>query len=166
MAAPKVTIHPQRIRGSASELERQLRQVTPQLPTALAGTWLATDTAPVPADAKFVDTIKGLFPKTCDVPQCTLGSGAPVTGKDLKVGVVLSGGQAPGGHNVVAGIYDAVRRTGPNSECYGFLDGPHGIFSGNVTKFDDLMIDGYRNTGGFDMIGRIRAPQDRDAGAV
>jgi diphosphate--fructose-6-phosphate 1-phosphotransferase len=106
---------------------------------------------------KFAETIKGLFPTTNSVPKCTLGSGISIpTGKGLKVGVVLSGGQAPGGHNVIAGLYDAVKRTGQDFLFYGFNDGPHGIFSGNVTKIDDAMMDGYRNTGGFDMIGSGR----------
>jgi len=104
-----------------------------------------------------VETIKGLFPATNGVPTLRIGDGSPVAiSKGLKVGAVLSGGQAPGGHNVVAGLYDAVKRTGPDSVFYGFCDGPHGIFNGNVTRIDDVMMDGYRNTGGFDMIGSGR----------
>jgi len=160
MAAPSptVTLRPQRIRASSSQLEKQRQQANAELPDALGAPWLAEDTAPIPADAAFVDDIKGLFPTTHGVPHCTLGSGVAVAeaGGGLRVGVVLSGGQAPGGHNVVAGLYDAVKKTGPESAFYGFLDGPHGIFTGNVTRIDDAMMDSYRNTGGFDMIGSGR----------
>jgi len=168
-SSPTVTFCPQRIRASGSQLEKQRQQAKPELPDTLSAAWLAEDTAPIPADTAFVEDIKGLFPATHGVPKCTLGSGAAVAGAGvgLKVGVVLSGGQAPGGHNVVAGLYDAVKRTGPRSEFYGFLDGPHGIFTGNVTQIDDAMMDGYRNTGGFDMIGsgrhKIETPEQFQA---
>jgi len=158
------------MRASASLLERHRQEATCELPAALSASWSASDSPPVPADEKFVDTIKGLFPATHAVSSCKLGSGTALESiKPLKVGVVLSGGQAPGGHNVVAGIYDAVKRTGHGSALYGFLDGPHGIFTGNVTHIDDAMMDCYRNTGGFDMIGsgrhKIETPEQFEASA-
>lgn len=70
--------------------------------------------------------------------------------------VVLSGGQAPGGHNVIAGLYDAVKRANPDSEVYGFLGGPSGILENRTLRFTDEYIDEYRNTGGFDIIGSGR----------
>lgn len=72
------------------------------------------------------------------------------------VGVILSGGQAPGGHNVIAGLYDAIKQANPNNKLYGFLGGPSGIIDGKYVEFDDKFIDAYRNTGGFDIIGSGR----------
>ncbi len=72
------------------------------------------------------------------------------------VGVILSGGQAPGGHNVIAGLYDAIKQANPNNKLYGFLGGPSGIIDGKCVEFDDKFIDAYRNTGGFDIIGSGR----------
>ena len=74
--------------------------------------------------------------------------------ENKNVGVILSGGQAPGGHNVIAGLYDAIKQANPNNKLYGFLGGPSGIIDGKYVEFDDKFIDAYRNTGGFDKIGR------------
>ncbi len=72
------------------------------------------------------------------------------------VGVILSGGQAPGGHNVIAGLYDALKQANPSNKLFGFLGGPSGIIEGKFVEFDDKFIDAYRNTGGFDIIGSGR----------
>ncbi|MDO5438231.1 MAG: diphosphate--fructose-6-phosphate 1-phosphotransferase, partial [bacterium] len=72
------------------------------------------------------------------------------------VGLILSGGQAPGGHNVIAGLYDALKQSNPTNKLYGFLGGPSGIIEGKYVEFDDKFIDAYRNTGGFDIIGSGR----------
>ena len=74
----------------------------------------------------------------------------------MKVGVVLSGGQAPGGHNVIAGLYDYVKKISPQSTMIGFCDGPHGVMNGRYVEMDDAFVDSYRNSGGFDMIGSGR----------
>jgi len=66
--------------------------------------------------------------------------------------VVLSGGQAPGGHNVISGVYDFLKSHHPNSQLFGFLNGPHGIFTDNYTEIDEELMSQYRNQGGFDMI--------------
>ncbi|CAD7963561.1 unnamed protein product [Amoebophrya sp. A120] len=103
------------------------------------------------------DRIKALFPTTCQskavqfVPGGTLAGSAP-----LRIGAVLSGGQAPGGHNIVVGIYDQAKRIHPDSVVFGFLDGPHGIFASQYVQLNDEIIDGFRNTGGFDMLGSGR----------
>lgn len=72
------------------------------------------------------------------------------------VGVILSGGQAPGGHNVIAGLYDALKQANSANKLYGFLGGPSGIIDGKYVEFDDKFINAYRNTGGFDIIGSGR----------
>ena len=69
-----------------------------------------------------------------------------------KIGIVFSGGPAPGGHNVIAGLYDAAKKANPESEIYGFLVGPDGIMEGESVKLDDQLVDNYRNLGGFTMI--------------
>lgn len=70
----------------------------------------------------------------------------------LRVGCVLSGGQAPGGHNVIVGIYDYIKRRHPNSQLFGFLNGPHGIYSGKYIEITDSHVSYFKNRGGFDMI--------------
>jgi diphosphate--fructose-6-phosphate 1-phosphotransferase len=74
----------------------------------------------------------------------------------LRVGAVLSGGQAPGGHNVLSGIYDGIKRLHPDSVFIGFLDGPRGLFEGKYVEIDEAMMQRYRNMGGFDAIGSGR----------
>jgi 6-phosphofructokinase len=81
---------------------------------------------------------------------------AAETIRPLRLGVCLSGGQAPGGHNVIAGVFDFIRRYSKDSVLVGFMDGPHGIFSGRYTILDDDIINHYRNSGGFDIIGSGR----------
>ena len=70
----------------------------------------------------------------------------------MQIGCVLSGGQAAGGHNVIMGIYDMAKKIHPDSKIYGFLAGPHGLFTGNYIEITKEYMDLYRNMGGFDMI--------------
>lgn len=70
----------------------------------------------------------------------------------LRIGCVLSGGQAAGGHNVIVGIYESIKRKHPNSQLFGFLNGPHGIYSGQYIEINDSHISYFKNRGGFDMI--------------
>ena len=72
------------------------------------------------------------------------------------IGVILSGGQAPGGHNVIAGIFDALKQANPENKLYGFLGGPSGIIDGKYIELTEDIINAYRNTGGFDIIGSGR----------
>ena len=101
--------------------------------------------------------IKGLFPNTYGKPMVTFEQSDNENNFEQKnVGVILSGGQAPGGHNVVAGIYDALKQANPQNKLYGFLGGPAGINDGKYIELTDEIIDAYRNTGGFDIIGSGR----------
>jgi pyrophosphate--fructose-6-phosphate 1-phosphotransferase len=101
--------------------------------------------------------IKEIFPKTFGQPPLKFikGKGAGTT-KPLSVGVVLSGGQAPGGHNVIIGIFDGIKDIHPKSRLFGFKGGPKGIFSERYMELDSKIINEYRNSGGFDMIGSGR----------
>ncbi|MCR5419475.1 MAG: diphosphate--fructose-6-phosphate 1-phosphotransferase [Lachnospiraceae bacterium] len=103
------------------------------------------------------DKIKALFPNTYGKNEITFVKGANTsTAKKQVVGVILSGGQAPGGHNVVCGLYDAIKATDKNNVLLGFKGGPSGLIEDDYIEFDDEYIDAYRNTGGFDIIGSGR----------
>ena len=103
------------------------------------------------------EKIKALFPNTYGKKEITFQKGTNTSeAKKQIVGVILSGGQAPGGHNVICGLYDALKATNPENELYGFKGGPSGLIEDSYVIFDDEYIDQYRNTGGFDIIGSGR----------
>lgn len=103
------------------------------------------------------EDIQRLFKNTYGKPIVTFNSTENENISEVKnVGVILSGGQAPGGHNVIAGLYDALKQANPENKLYGFLGGPSGIIDGKYVEFTDKFIDEYRNTGGFDIIGSGR----------
>ena len=103
------------------------------------------------------EQIKELFQKTYGQAIVEFAIGNEEKSSGVKnVGVILSGGQAPGGHNVIAGLYDALKQANKANKLYGFLGGPSGIIDGKYVEFDDKFIDAYRNTGGFDIIGSGR----------
>ncbi len=103
------------------------------------------------------EKIKALFPNTYGKKEITFEKGQDTSpAKKQVVGVILSGGQAPGGHNVVCGLYDALKATDPNNVLIGFKGGPSGLLEDNFIVFDDEYIDQFRNTGGFDIIGSGR----------
>lgn len=103
------------------------------------------------------DKIKALFPNTYGKKEITFQKGQNTSeAKKQVVGVILSGGQAPGGHNVICGLYDALKATNKENELYGFKGGPSGLIEDDYIVFDDAYINQYRNTGGFDIIGSGR----------
>ena len=103
------------------------------------------------------DEIQNLFKNTYGKPTVTFQTSTEsVVSTARNVGVILSGGQAPGGHNVIAGLYDALKQANSNNKLYGFLGGPSGIIDGKYVEFNDEFINDYRNTGGFDIIGSGR----------
>ncbi len=103
------------------------------------------------------EQIKNLFANTYGKPTVTFKPALSSAVSEVRnVGVILSGGQAPGGHNVIAGLYDALKNANPANKLYGFLGGPSGIIDGKYVEFDDEFINAYRNTGGFDIIGSGR----------
>ena len=103
------------------------------------------------------EKIRELFPNTYGKPEITFEKGTNTApARRQVVGVILSGGQAPGGHNVVCGLYDALKATNKDNVLYGFKGGPSGILEDKYVVFDDEFIDQYRNTGGFDIIGSGR----------
>ncbi|MDC7126084.1 MAG: diphosphate--fructose-6-phosphate 1-phosphotransferase [Spirochaetales bacterium] len=101
--------------------------------------------------------LKQMFPKTYGMPVATLSENEnPAAGNKINVGVVLSGGQAPGGHNVIAGLFDGIKAGNPESKLYGFLGGPAGLIEDKKIEITPEYLDEYRNTGGFDIIGSGR----------
>ena len=103
------------------------------------------------------EQIKALFANTYGKPTVTFKKSSQSKQSPVRnVGVILSGGQAPGGHNVIAGLYDALKSANPQNKLYGFLGGPSGIIEGKYVEFTDEFINDYRNTGGFDIIGSGR----------
>lgn len=103
------------------------------------------------------EKIQALFPNTYGKKEITFQQGENTSEtKKQVVGVILSGGQAPGGHNVVCGLYDALKATNPENVLYGFKNGPSGLIEDDYLVFEDDYINQYRNTGGFDIIGSGR----------
>ena len=103
------------------------------------------------------EKIKALFPNTYGKKEITFAKGKNTSeNKKQVVGVILSGGQAPGGHNVICGLYDALKATNKDNVLLGFKGGPDGLLKNDYVEFDDAFIDAYRNTGGFDIIGSGR----------
>ena len=110
-----------------------------------------------PSAVKDEQDIQNLFKDVYGAPIAIFSDkGDELEQKRTNVGVILSGGQAPGGHNVIAGLYDALKQSDINNKLYGFLGGPSGIIDGKYVEFNDEFIDAYRNTGGFDIIGSGR----------
>ena len=103
------------------------------------------------------EDIKNLFPHVYSKPIAKFATeGKDLSDEPKNLGVILSGGQAPGGHNVIAGLFDALKTANKENKLYGFLGGPSGIVDGKYMEITDEIIDAYRNTGGFDIIGSGR----------
>ena len=142
-----------------SPLQTARYQYTPKLPGMLRN-GISEICVKVGEPTKSVadqEKIKALFPNTYGKNEITFQKGSNTSApKKHIVGVILSGGQAPGGHNVVCGLYDALKATNPENELYGFKGGPSGLLEDNYRVMDDEYINMFRNTGGFDIIGSGR----------
>lgn len=142
-----------------SGLEKARSEYKPKLPKSLKlgiNNLNLQKGAATSAEANMED-IKEIFPNLYGTPVITFGSGAAeLEHKIINAGVILSGGQAPGGHNVIAGLFDALKEADSSNKLYGFLGGPSGIMESKYIEFTPDYIDEYRNTGGFDIIGSGR----------
>jgi len=107
--------------------------------------------------------INDRFPRIYGLPLLTFETTGRTELPAIKVGVVLSGGQAPGGHNVIAGLFDAIKQFNPKSELYGFLEGPSGLINNKHLLLAAEVVDQYRNTGGFDIFGSGRTKLEKEA---
>ncbi len=138
-----------------SNLQKARAAYQPKLPQALKGPVAVKEGAPTESvgDRK---EIKAMFPNTYGLPVVEFVPGQKTAFAPFNVGIILSGGQAPGGHNVISGLYDGVKALNPENRLYGFLMGPGGLVDHKYIEFSDEIIDEYRNTGGFDIIGSGR----------
>ena len=142
-----------------SPLQIERLKYSPKLPASLAEgiSKLILNEGSLTESVDNQAEIKDLFKNTYGKPTVTFSSSDEIKSYTQKnVGVILSGGQAPGGHNVIAGLYDAIKQANPDNKLYGFLGGPSGIIDGKYIEFIDDFMNQYRNTGGFDIIGSGR----------
>lgn len=143
-----------------SLLQKARAQYQPKLPKGLQGAVKVKEGEPTQSVGD-QEEIKKLFPNTYGMPLIEFVPGDKEATGEMNVGVILSGGQAPGGHNVICGIFDAVKKMNPNNKVYGFLMGPGGLVDHNYIELTKDFVDEYRNTGGFDMIGSGRTKLEK-----
>lgn len=147
------------MKKSALQIARAAYQ--PKLPVTLTGAVMAVEGAPTQSVADQEEIAK-LFPNTYGMPELRFEKNPnPMVGKSVNVGVILSGGQAPGGHNVICGLFDGIKRINKDSRLYGFLMGPGGLVDHKYIELTADIIDEYRNTGGFDIIGSGRTKLEK-----
>ena len=141
-----------------SALQKARASYQPKLPPAFANGAAVTISEGAPtAAAGDVEAIKSLFKATFGSPVLTFSASAGKSQQAaINVGVILSGGQAPGGHNVIAGLFDGLKSLNAGNRLFGFLKGPDGLVKNESMELTSDIIDAYRNTGGFDMIGSGR----------
>ncbi len=138
-----------------SALQKERAGYQPKLPKALQGAVKIKEGEPTKS-VDNQDDIKKLFPNTYGMPLVEFVPTDKTESKAVNVGVILSGGQAPGGHNVISGLFDELKKLNPNNRLYGFLMGPGGLVDHNYIEITADFVQQYRNTGGFDMIGSGR----------
>lgn len=143
-----------------SLLQKARAQYQPKLPKGLKGAVSVKEGAPTQSVGD-QEEIKKLFPNTYGMPLIEFVPGEESANCKMNVGVILSGGQAPGGHNVICGIFDAVKKMSPENKVYGFLMGPGGLVDHKYIELTPEFVDDYRNTGGFDMIGSGRTKLEK-----
>ena len=143
---------------SALQLARAAYQ--PKLPKALQGAVKVKEGAPTQS-VDNQEEIKALFPNTYGMPLIEFEQSDVANTAKMNVGVILSGGQAPGGHNVITGLFDTIKKLNPENRLFGFILGPGGLVDHQYMEITADFIDDYRNTGGFDMIGSGRTKLEK-----
>ena len=144
-----------------SALQAARAAYQPKLPKALQGSVTAVEGAATQSVGN-QEEIKAMFPNTYGMPVITFKTGEMKALEPFNVGIILSGGQAPGGHNVISGLYDGVKSLNKDCKLYGFLMGPGGLVDHKYVEFTDELINEYRNTGGFDIIGSGRTKLEKE----
>ena len=144
-----------------SSLQLARAEYKPKLPSALTDNIIIKEGAATQSIAHQKE-IQEMFPNTYGLPILNIETGSkPLESPVIKVGVILSGGQAPGGHNVIAGLFDGLKAMNKNSQLFGFLGGPSGLVDGKYFELTAKLIEEYRNTGGFDIIGSGRTKLEK-----
>ncbi len=143
---------------SALQMARAAYQ--PKLPKALQGAVKVKEGAATQSVGD-QEEIKKLFPNTYGMPVVEFEPATEMNTKRMNVGIILSGGQAPGGHNVITGLFDQVKKLNPENRLFGFILGPGGLVDHHYMELTADIIDNYRNTGGFDMIGSGRTKLEK-----
>ena len=139
-----------------SVLQKARMAYQPKLPIVMTHPVKVVEGQPTQSVAD-QEEIKKLFPNTYGLPELRFERNPnPTTGRPINVGVILSGGQAPGGHNVICGLFDGIKKIHRDSRLYGFLMGPGGLVDHKYKELTADLVNEYRNTGGFDMIGSGR----------
>ncbi len=144
-----------------SALQKVRATYQPKLPIVLTGSVKVVEGRPTESVAD-QEAIRRLFPNTYGLPEIRFEKNPnPVPSKPINVGVILSGGQAPGGHNVISGLFDGIKKINRDSRLFGFLMGPGGLVDHKYIELTSAIIDEYRNTGGFDIIGSGRTKLEK-----
>ncbi len=160
------------VKCACSQLQQHRGKFEPVLPNILKKGPAAVKAKPGKATKSVADqaTVKKIFPNTYGLPEITFvkGANAAACKKAVRVGVVLSGGQAPGGHNVIAGLLDGLKKANAKNKLFGFLGGPSGIVENKFVEITPALMKEYRNTGGFDLIqsGRTKIETDEQLAAA
>src|SRR5574344_322686 len=144
-----------------SALQKERAAYQPKLPKALQGTVKIKEGAPTQS-VDDQEEIKKLFPNTYGMPLVEFVPGDNSNNQEMNVGVILSGGQAPGGHNVITGLFDEIKKLNSKNRLFGFLMGPGGLVDHNYIEITEDLLKEYRNTGGFDMIGSGRTKLEKE----
>src|SRR5574344_257155 len=144
-----------------SALQKARSAYQPKLPKALQGAVKVKEGAPTQS-VDNQDEIKKLFPNTYGMPLVEFVPGNEANQKAMNVGVILSGGQAPGGHNVISGLFDEIKKLNSKNRLFGFLMGPGGLVDHKYIEITEDFLSDYRNTGGFDIIGSGRTKLEKE----
>jgi len=144
---------------SALQIARE--SYVPKMPKSLQGTVKVVEGKKTESVADQAE-IEKMFPHTYGMPVLSFESGAGAEKATMNVGVILSGGQAPGGHNVISGLFDGLKKLNPENKLYGFLGGPGGLVDNQYIELTADLVNHYRNTGGFDIIGSGRTKLEEE----
>ena len=144
-----------------SALQQARAAYQPKLPKGLKG-FVKVKEGALTESVDNQEEIKALFPNTYGMPLIEFEQSDVANQAKMNVGVILSGGQAPGGHNVITGLFDTIKRLNPENKLYGFILGPGGLVDHNYMEITADFIEDYRNTGGFDMIGSGRTKLEKE----
>ena len=149
--------------NNISNLQKARYEYKPKLPNVLKNISLVkVIKGKLTSSVSDADELKNIFPNTFGLPLINFEVGEKQDSEPINVAVILSGGQAPGGHNVIAGIFDSLKKLNNKSKLFGFLGGPSGLIDNEYIEMSENLINEFRNTGGFDIIGSGRTKLEKE----